>query len=263
MGVEGRVALVTGATSGLGAEIARSLAAAGARLAVGGRDAGRGAEVVDQIAAGGGEARFFHHEAALVDSATALAAEVESALGPVDILVNNAGTMFFGAFVDQGPEDFDRAIAINLKGPFMLTQAIAPGMAARRHGRVIFISSNGAGAGAGMTSLYAMGKAGLEGLMRVLTAEYAPLGVTFNTVRPGLIETPLTATMLDDAETRRQLAGHHPNRRIGQPRDVAVAVRMLADDDAGHLGDNVVVVDGGLTQSISYAVVEPPADKIQ
>jgi 2-hydroxycyclohexanecarboxyl-CoA dehydrogenase len=263
MGVEGRVALVTGATSGLGAEMARSLAGAGARVAVAGRDASRGAAVVKEIDSAGGEAGFFHHEAAEIDSAGALAQQVEAALGPVDILVNNAGTMFFGAFADQGPADFDRAIAINLRGPFLLTQAIVPGMAARGRGRVIFISSNGAGSGAGMTSLYAMGKAGLEGLMRVLTAEYAPLGVTFNTVQPGLIETPLTATMLEDAETHRHLAGHHPNRRIGRPDDVAIAVRMLADDDARHLGANVIVVDGGLTRSIAYAVVEPPADKIQ
>jgi 2-hydroxycyclohexanecarboxyl-CoA dehydrogenase len=243
--------------------MARSLASAGARVGVAGRDADRGAAVVGEIAASGGEARFFHHEAADIASADTLAEQVEVALGPVDILVNNAGTMFFGAFAEQTAADFDRAIGINLRGPFLLTQAIVPGMASRGRGRVIFISSNGAGAGAGMTSLYAMGKAGLEGLMRVLTAEYAPLGVTFNTVQPGLIETPLTATMLDDAATHQHLAGHHPNRRIGQPRDVAIAVTMLADDDAGHLGANVIVVDGGLTRSIAYAVVEPPVDKIQ
>jgi NAD(P)-dependent dehydrogenase (short-subunit alcohol dehydrogenase family) len=263
MGIDGRIALVTGATSGLGTAMAISLAADGARVAVAGRDVDRGAAVVDEIVAAGGEAAFFPHDAAEIESASTLVEAVEASLGPIDILVNNAGTMFFGPFGGHSAEDFDRALAINLRSPFLLTQAVVPGMAERRHGRVIFISSNGAGAGAAMTTLYAMGKAGMEGLMRALVAEYGSSGITFNAVQPGLVETPLTATMLSDEPTREQMAKHHPNRRVGQPEDVAVAVRMLADDGALHMLANVIIVDGGLTRSIAYAVVEPPVEKLQ
>jgi NAD(P)-dependent dehydrogenase (short-subunit alcohol dehydrogenase family) len=263
MGIAGRTALVTGATSGLGAEIARSLAAAGGRVAVAGRDRDRGEAVVAEIRERGGEARFFTHDAGRVESATELAAAVASELGPVDILINNAGTMFFGPLAGHAPADFDQAIAVNLRGPFLLTQAVVAPMAERRYGRVVFISSNGAASGAAMTSLYAMSKAGLEGLMRALMAEFAAQGVTFNTVQPGLVDTPLTATMLSDPALREHFAGHHPNRRVGVPADVAHAVLMFADDAGGHLQANVVSVDGGLTRAIGYAVNEPPADKRQ
>jgi 2-hydroxycyclohexanecarboxyl-CoA dehydrogenase len=243
--------------------MARTLAGAGARVGVAGRDAERGEAVVSEIAAAGGEARFFTYEAAEIEGVQELAHAVEQALGPLDILVNNAGTMFFGPLEQHDAEDFDRALAINLRGPFLLTQAVVPGMARRGRGRVIFISSNGASSGAAMTSLYAMGKAGLEGLMRALTAEFGSRGVTFNTVEPGLVDTPLTSTMLNDPAMRKHLAGHHPNRRVGEPQDVALAVKMLADDEALHMLANVIVVDGGLTRTIGYAVVEPPEEKRQ
>jgi NAD(P)-dependent dehydrogenase (short-subunit alcohol dehydrogenase family) len=184
-------------------------------------------------------------------------------LGRLDILVNNAGTMFFGPLDQHAAEDFDNAIAVNLRSPFLLTQAALPGMLERGYGRVVFISSNGAASGAAMTSLYAMSKAGMEGLMRALMAEYAAFGITFNTVEPGLIDTPLTSTMLSDPAMHEHFAKHHPNRRVGIPRDVAHAVLMLADDDAGHMQANVITVDGGLTRAIGYAVREPPEEKKQ
>jgi NAD(P)-dependent dehydrogenase (short-subunit alcohol dehydrogenase family) len=263
MACENRVALVTGATSGLGAETARRLAVAGARVGVAGRDRARGDSVVAQIRAGGGTAEFLAHDAADVASARELAAAAERSLGPVDILVNNAGTMFFGPLAGHTAEDFDRAIAVNLRGPFLLTQAVVAGMAERRYGRVVFMSSNGAASGAAMTTLYAMTKAGMEGLMRALMAEFAPFGITFNTVEPGLTDTPLTSTMLSDPDMREHFARHHPNRRVGESNEVAHAVAMLADDEAGHMQANVITVDGGITRVIPYAVVEPPEDKVQ
>ncbi len=263
MGVAGRAAIVTGATSGIGAEIARVLAAEGARVGLAGRDRARGEAVATEVRQAGGEASFLSYEAADPDAATALVDAAQAAHGPVDILVNNAGTMFFGSVADQTVKSFDQAIAINLRGPFLLTQAVLPGMSERRYGRVIFVSSNGAGSGAAQTSLYAMGKAGLEGLMRALMAEFAPYGITFNTVAPGLVHTPLTATMLDDPQMRTHFANHHPNRRVGEAADIAHAVAMAADDRAGHMLGNVITVDGGLTRAIGYAVIEPPEDKKQ
>jgi 2-hydroxycyclohexanecarboxyl-CoA dehydrogenase len=263
VGVEGRIALVTGATSGLGAETARRLAAGGAGVAVAGRDRGRGDAVVAEIADAGGVARFFEHDAAVIESNPELVAAVGAGLGPIDILVNNAGTMFFGPLDQHLSSDFDRAMAVNLRSPFLLTQAVLPSMVERRYGRIVFMSSNGAASGAAMTSLYAMTKAGLEGLMRALMAEFAVFGITFNTVEPGLIETPLTATMLSDPAVREHFASHHPNRRVGTAREVAHAIAMLADDDAGHMQANVVTIDGGITRAIAYAVIEPPKEKQQ
>jgi NAD(P)-dependent dehydrogenase (short-subunit alcohol dehydrogenase family) len=263
MGIEGRTAVVTGSTSGIGAETARLLAQRGARVAVSGRDRERGEQVVAEILEAGGTAAFFGYEAGDAGAGARLAAAVEAELGPVDILVNNAGTMFFGPVADHTAETFDTAINVNLRAPFLLTQALLPGMAERRRGRVVFVSSNGAGAGAAQTALYAMGKAGLEGLMRALMAEFAPYGITFNTVAPGLVNTPLTATMLDVPEMHAQFAKHHPNGRVGAPRDIAHAVAMLVDDDAGHMLANVITVDGGLTRAIGYAVIEPPTEKLQ
>jgi 3-oxoacyl-[acyl-carrier protein] reductase len=128
---------------------------------------------------------------------------------------------------------------------------------------VVFVSSNGASSGASQTSLYAMSKAGVEGLMRALMAEFAAFGVTFNAVAPGLVHTPLTSTMLDVPEMHAQFDRHHPNGRVGEVGDIAHAVAMVADDHAGHMLANVITVDGGLTRAIAYAVVEPPEDKRQ
>ena len=263
MGVHNRTALVTGATSGLGEDIAIELAAAGAYIGVAGRDVERGAAVVERIRAAGGRAEFFEYEAVDISSTVDLAAAALEVLGGVDILVNNAGTMFFGPLAAHTPEAFDRAVAINLRSPFLLTQALVPAMAERRYGRVVFISSNGASSGAAMTTLYAMTKAGIEGFMRALMAEFAPFGVTFNTVEPGLIDTPLTSTMLSDPEKRAHFAKHHPNQRVGEAQDITHAVSMLVDDRAGHMQSMVLVVDGGLTRAIAYAVIEPPEDKKQ
>jgi 2-hydroxycyclohexanecarboxyl-CoA dehydrogenase len=259
----GRVALVTGATSGIGAEIATRLAAGGARVAVAGRDRERGARVVASIHDAGGEAVFVAHDAVRPEANQELVTETKRVLGPVEILVNNAGTMFFGPLAGHGVADFDTAINLNLRSPFLLTQAVVPGMVERQYGRVIFISSNGASSGAAMTSLYAMSKAGMEGLMRALMAEFAASGITFNTVQPGLVDTPLTSTMLSDPAMHAHFAGHHPNRRVGIPADIAHVVAMLADDDAGHVQANVITVDGGLTRAIGYAVNEPPEEKRQ
>src|ERR1700722_5198363 len=124
----GRVALVTGPTSGIGAEIATRLAADGARVAVAGRDRERGATVVASIQDAGGEAVFVAHDAVAIEANQELVADTERRLGPVDILVNNAGTMFFGPLAGHRAVDFDTAINVNLRSPFLLTQAVVPGM---------------------------------------------------------------------------------------------------------------------------------------
>lgn len=259
MGVQTRIALVTGATSGIGEATALALAARGARVVVAGRDAGRGAAVVGAIAAAGGEATFAPHDLSDLDGGRALLAATQAAYGTPDILVNNAGTFFFGPLAAVTPAQFQEAIEINVRGTFLLTQAVLPAMAEQRRGRVVFMGSSGASYGVAMTPLYAMTKGALAGLMRALVPEWGAAGITFNLVEPGLVATPLTAPMTGTVEQQAPFLPHHPNGRIGVSADIAHAVVLFADDDAGHLNGQRLVVDGGNTRTAKHSALPPPA----
>ncbi|MCW3003726.1 MAG: 2-hydroxycyclohexanecarboxyl-CoA dehydrogenase [Conexibacter sp.] len=262
MGVEGRVALVTGATSGIGEATAHTLAARGARVAVAGRDADRGRAVVAAITAAGGEAAFVPHDLADPHGGEAVVAATVKALGQPRILVNNAGTFFFGPTPDVTPDEFDLAMRVNLRGAFLATQAVLPGMAAGGGGRVVLIGSSGGSVGVAMTPLYAMTKAALKGLMVALVPEWGSAGVTFNVVEPGLVETPLTAPMTGTEEQREQFFPHHPTGRIGVPQDIAHAIAMFADDDADHINAQVLLVDGGNTATAKHSALPPPPGRL-
>jgi 3-oxoacyl-[acyl-carrier protein] reductase len=238
VGVEGRVALVTGATSGIGEATAHTLAARGARVAVAGRDADRGRAVVAAITAAGGEAAFVPHDLADPHGGEAVVAATVKALGQPRILVSNAGTFFFGPTPDVTPDEFDLAMRVNL------------------------IGSSGGSVGVAMTPLYAMTKAALKGLMVALVPEWGSAGVTFNVVEPGLVETPLTAPMTGTEEQREQFFPHHPTGRIGVPQDIAHAIAMFADDDAEHINAQVLLVDGGNTATAKHSALPPPPGRL-
>jgi NAD(P)-dependent dehydrogenase (short-subunit alcohol dehydrogenase family) len=262
MSVEGRVALVTGATSGLGSEIARFLARDGAKTVVAGRDRPRGEAVVAEIEEAGGTAIFAPHDLRDRASAKELHDAAVAAFGRVDILVANAGTFFFGDFHEYSDEEFDVAIDVNLRGSFKLVQETIPGMMERKYGRVIFISSPAADFAVPNTALYGMTKSALNGLMRALVPEYGPFGVTFNVIQPGLTDTPLTSPMLSDSEMRNHYAEVSPNRRVGVPEDIAHATLMLADDLAGHISGASLVIDGGQTMTQNHTALPPPPEKL-
>jgi 3-oxoacyl-[acyl-carrier protein] reductase len=262
MTLAGRSALVTGATSGLGEAIARGLALGGARVAVAGRDAERGHAVVRAITDCGGEAAFVQHDLADPDAGSGVVERSILALGPLDILVNNAGTFFFGPTAAVSVADFDLAMRVNVRGAFLATQSALPGMAARGHGRVVFIGSSGASVGVAMTPLYAMSKAALKGLMVALVPEWGSSGVTFNLVEPGLVQTPLTTPMTATEEQRAQFLPHQPTGRIGVPDDVAHAVLMLVDDHASHINAQTIVVDGGNVATAKHSALPPPPDRV-
>ena len=246
----GRVALVTGSTSGIGREVARSLAEAGARVVVTGRDERRGSEVVGEITAGGGEAVSVAHDLEDADL-TWLLKRAEGAFGRgVDILVNNGGTLMAAPTGAVDAETFDWAFRLNVRSAFLLTGALAPGMAERGWGRIINVSSVSGQRGRfrrpGL-ALYGATKAALEQLTRAWAAEYGPRGVAVNCVAPGPTRSPFTDKNLGlaDADTRERAASTIPAGRVGVPEDVAAAVLFLASEEVSYVQGVVLNVDGG------------------
>jgi 3-oxoacyl-[acyl-carrier protein] reductase len=237
----GRVALVTGASGGIGAAIARGLASAGATVALAyARDAARADELARELAAGG--ARVMTAGADLVDreAALQLVSDVEASLGPVDVLVPNAGVGWIrGAVEDVSDEDWDTHLAVNLTAPFVLARRVAPGMASRGWGRILFVSSVAAFTGGVVGPHYAASKAGLHGLTHWLASRLASDGVTVNALAPALIE---ATGMLPGSSD--ELRARIPVGRLGTPDEVAdLALAVLRN---GYLTNQVLTVDGGI-----------------
>jgi len=236
-----RTALVTGSTRGIGRAIAETLAGAGARVAVVGRDAARAAEVASAI---GGGAAGFSCDVADIASVTALVESVEKAFGQIDILVNNAGLTRDNILFRLKDDDWDAVLDANLRGAFVAIRAASRGMMKRRWGRIINIASVVGLTGNKGQANYAASKAGLIGLTKSVAKELASRNILINAVAPGFIETDMTAAMTPEARTA--LAGQIPLERLGAPADIASAVAFLASDHAAYITGQVLVVDGGL-----------------
>jgi NAD(P)-dependent dehydrogenase (short-subunit alcohol dehydrogenase family) len=244
--LQGKTALVTGATSNIGRAIAVAFAAERAHVIVAGRDAQRGAAVVDEITTGGGRAQFVAaHLDGSADASRRLAAEATNALGGViDVLVNNAG-IFPGATTAATDErSFDEVYAVNVKAPFFLTAVIAPQMAARGDGAIINLGSWVARLGIPVGALYASTKGAMETLTRAWAAEFGPAGVRVNAISPGVVRTraPADSGADDPAEV---MMGGTPAGTAGRPQDIASAAVYLAGDDARFVQGTVIDVDGG------------------
>ena len=235
----GRVALVTGASRGIGRAIARALAGAGADVVVNCRERGRSAEeTADAIRTKGRRALAVAADVSNARAVEEMVRSAEAELGPVDLLVNNAGVAIPRDLDGLTEEDFDRTLAVNLKGAFLCTRAVLPGMRARRWGRVVNISS-GAARGAGVIGPhYNASKAGLEGLTRGYAARLVRDGVTVNAVSPSLIETEMIGARRDE------YAKKVPIGRLGMPGEVAQAVLMVVGN--AYMTGQTVPVNGGL-----------------
>jgi NAD(P)-dependent dehydrogenase (short-subunit alcohol dehydrogenase family) len=246
--LDGRIALVTGAARGLGLTMAEALAQAGADVAIAGRSRDTCQAAADDIAgATGRRARAFEADVTRLDDVQRLAAEVESALGPVDILVNNAGINIRGLVQDLTETDWDAVIDTNLKGPFLCAREFGPRMAARGWGRVINLGSILSVVALPGRAPYASSKAGVLNLTRVLALEWAGTGVTANAICPGPFGTEMNRSLLDDPIKYQAFVAQIPMGRWGELHEVAGTVVFLASDAASFVTGSALFVDGGWT----------------
>jgi NAD(P)-dependent dehydrogenase (short-subunit alcohol dehydrogenase family) len=236
--LDGQRALVTGATSGIGRAIAVRLAKDGASVIVHGRDPERGADVVREITDAGGNARFL---AADLGSHVEVLQLARTA-GDVDILVNNAGFVVFAPTAELPVEKFDATFAINVRAPFFLVAALAPAMAARKHGCIVSLDSMAGSIGLAGAAAYGASKAALSAMTRAWTAEYSPAGLRINAIAPGPVYTDGAAP-----DRTRSLGDTTPLHRAAQPEEIADVVAFLVSPLASFITGATLAVDGGRT----------------
>ncbi|MDE2403097.1 MAG: SDR family oxidoreductase [Sphingomonadales bacterium] len=243
-----RIALVTGGASGMGEAASLRLAQEGRPVAILDVD-GPGAErVARQIVDAGGKALALQADISRKDQVDAAVAQVRQKLGPVTILVNNAATENFCPFADISEANWDRIMAVNLKGVFLPAQAVLPDMVAAGWGRIVNISAYGAQIGAAEMAHYTASKGGVISLTRSLAIELGGKGITVNSVSPGFIDTPMARRVIEGGKfsiPAEQLVAGYPIPRLGRPEEIAAACCFLASEDAGYITGQVLGVNGG------------------
>jgi len=236
--LSGRIALVTGASRGIGAAIAMSLAQAGAAVAINYRDSTAKADALaSDLAQAGHRTMTVRCDVSKADDVARMVQQVEAKLGPVDILVNNAGIALRRSIDELSEDDFDRTIAVNLKSAFLCMKAVLPGMQSKGWGRIINITSGAARSAGSIGPHYNASKAGMEGLARGYAARLAASGITVNNVAPSLIAT-------DMMEGQDQLVSRIPMGRFGTPEEVAQAVMLLIANR--YMTGQTVAMSGGM-----------------
>lgn len=244
-GLEGQVALVTGASRGIGRATAAALARAGAAVALNYQRSREAAEVLaGSLCDAGAEAITVAGDMADAGQVQAMVAQVEDELGTVSILVNNAGITRDGLLVRLSDDDFDEVISVNLRGAFLASRAVARGMMKARSGSIINVSSVIGRRGNPGQANYAAAKAGLIGLTKSLARELGPRGVRVNAVAPGYVETDMTAAL--PGNMRELILSNTPLGRLATPDDVASAILFLASPASSYITGAVIAVDGGL-----------------
>jgi len=240
----GKIALVTGASQGIGRACALELAKAGATVALAARNLEKLTTVAAEIAAAGGTARPYALDVASEDSIKSAAKQILTDLGAVHILVNNAGITKDGLALRMKLADFDDVLRTNLTGSFLLTQAVISSMMKARWGRVINITSVVGETGAAGQANYAASKAGLIGLTKSLAREFASRAITVNAIAPGFIQTAMTDDLTEAQKTA--ILAQIPLARYGSDADIAAAVAFLASEEAGYITGHTLDVNGGM-----------------
>ena len=246
MGLEGRVAIVTGSGRGIGRAIALRLAADGADIVI--NDVGDMAPaeaVATEVRALGRKSLVATADVSNSEEVAGMVKKVVAELGKVDILVNNAGITRDQLIMRMTDDDWDKVLGINLKGVFICTRAVLRPMIKQRWGRIVNIASIVGLIGNAGQANYSAAKAGIIGLTKTTAKEGAPRGITANAVAPGFIDTPMTQQLSD--ERREDLMGRVPLGSLGTPEDVAGVVAFLVSEDARYITGQVVTVDGGIS----------------
>ena len=245
MKLEGRVALVTGASRGIGAAIALRVAKAGAKVGVNYHTGGDAAsEVVGAIAASGGEAFALGGDVSQADEVNSMVRVVVETWGRLDILVNNAGITRDKLLLRMSPDEWDEVINVNLRGAYLCIRAVLPHMMRQRHGRIVNLSSVVGLSGNPGQANYAASKSGLIGITKSMAREVASRNITVNAVAPGYITTAMVERLPEQAQ--QDVLARIPVGRFGAPEDVAAAVAFLCTDEAGYITGQVLGIDGGL-----------------
>ena len=250
-GLRGKVAIVTGASQGIGQGIAKRLGCEGVKVIVDYVGAPEGAEETERaIKDAGGDGAIVQADVTKMDDVKCLVDAAWDKFGAADILVNNAGMEKKSDFWDTPEEDYDKVMAVNLRGPFFLTQAFVRRLRdAKRPGRIVNISSVHEDMVFPGFDSYACSKGGMRMLMRNLAVELGPLGIAVNNVAPGAIATPINTSLLNNKEQLDALLKNIPLGRMGTQEDVAGLVAFLASDDASYISGSTFVVDGGLMRN--------------
>ena len=244
MSLAGKTAIVTGAAQGIGRAIAEALAHAGADVAVADLDPGRSQDTVTAITKMGRRAMNIKINVANWDDAKAMVDQVVKEWSKVDILVNNAGITRDGLLLRMKEEDWNLVLQVNLNGTFNCTKAALQPMSKQRSGRIVNIASIVGAIGNAGQANYAASKAAVIGFTKSVAREYASRAVTVNAVAPGFIDTAMTQQL--SSEVKEALSKQIPLGRLGQPSDVAEAVKFLASDEAGYITGHVLHVNGGM-----------------
>ncbi len=246
LGLKGKIALVTGATSGVGREIALCLAAEGAGIAVNYRSSSADAEtLVGEIAAKGGRAKAYRADVAEFAAVKGMVADIVRDFGGINILINNAGLAQRQRFIETKPEDWRRQIDVCLYGAIHCCYAVAPHLDAAKNGRIVSVIGDSSRVGESGLAIVAAARAGVIALMKSLAREFGRSGTTANTVSLGLVETPHDKEWVD--ANREKLIKLYPLRRLGLPSDVAPMVALLASPQSGWITGQVLSISGGFS----------------
>jgi len=248
--LDGRTALVTGSSRGLGLAIARALGAAGATVALNGRDPGQVEAVVQELTSEGIRAHAVPFDAGHSEAAGHALDRFAQGQGGLDILVHNAGHGRRNPVVDYTTQDWQTMLDVHLTAGFVLGRAAARRMVAQRHGRIIYTSSIVAALGRRGAVAYAAAKGGLDAMVRTMAAELGPDGITVNAIAPGYFETAMTRALHEDAEFHAAICARTPAGRWGRPEEIGWAALYLASDAGAYVNGHVLTVDGGMSATL-------------